>query len=208
MTTETKERPVLMHARSINGILAGRKTQTRRIIKGMAGLGSVTQAPAAGGEVRGYEVIGRGLDCGAPVMVVKPAWAVPGDRLWVRETLHLDHAEGRGYVFLYAAGGTGYRMWKGKGKLPKRDTVASIHMPRWACRLVLEVVSMRVERVQDIDKAGVIAEGVTERECHPIADVHAGWHEPFAALWNDTNGKGAWERNDWVWVVEFKKVEA
>lgn len=80
----------------------------------------------------------------------------------------------------------------------------SIHMPRWASRIMLVVSGVRVERLQDISKADCIAEGVENLE-----DVHAGWHQYFAARWDsiyDARGFG-WDKNPWVWVVEFTRVQ-
>jgi hypothetical protein len=74
-------------------------------------------------------------------------------------------------------------------------------MPKACARTVLEVVSVRVERLQDISKADCIAEGM-----EGLSDVHAGWHQSFAALWESINGSGSWEANPWVWVIEFRRV--
>ena len=98
--------------------------------------------------------------------------------------------------------------------------VPSIHMPRWASRITLEITGVRVERLQDISDEDVIAEGVnriahgregyfyhaTRTEPHP-----RNWCYPDAAykdLWEQINGPGSWDANPWVWVVEFKRVAA
>ncbi|EPG5928060.1 hypothetical protein L4P45_006805, partial [Pseudomonas aeruginosa] len=76
----------------------------------------------------------------------------------------------------------------------------SIHMPRWACRILLEITAVRVERLQDISDPGALAEGVSHSEMHSgdsLVDV-------FARLWESTGGD--WAANPWVWVVEFKRV--
>lgn len=88
----------------------------------------------------------------------------------------------------------------------------SIHMPRWASRLTLEVTGVRVERLNDISEADAKAEGVD----HELA-FHEGllgrtvegrpadamW---FEALWESINGDGSWAANPWVWVISFKRV--
>lgn len=79
----------------------------------------------------------------------------------------------------------------------------SIHMPRWASRLTLVVTAAKIERLQDISKTDVIAEGIAERDGCPITDVHAGWHEPFAQLWDSLNGDGAWDANPEVVALTF-----
>jgi hypothetical protein len=76
----------------------------------------------------------------------------------------------------------------------------SIHMPRWASRLTLEIVSLKVERVQDISEGDIIAEG-----CPDEYLLGKNWYRP---LWDEINGIGSWEANPWVWVVEFKRVVA
>jgi hypothetical protein len=76
----------------------------------------------------------------------------------------------------------------------------SIHMPRWASRITLEVVSVRVERLQDISRVDAIAEGC----CDPDSSTPK---LAFEMLWQSINGPGSWEANPWVWVVEFKRIE-
>lgn len=97
---------------------------------------------------------------------------------------------------------------------------SSTTMPKWAARIWLEITSVRVERVQDISKHDCFSEGVTEekllgRQVYPCPKgPHAmGDHalapcpeRAFAAIWDDINGSGAWDRNDWVWVIEFRRV--
>lgn len=77
----------------------------------------------------------------------------------------------------------------------------SIHMPRWASRITLEVTGVRVERLQDISEADALAEGVT---FDPL--MHTNPREAYMHLWNAINGPGSWYANPWVWVVEFRKL--
>jgi len=80
----------------------------------------------------------------------------------------------------------------------------SIHMPRWASRITLEIVSVRIERLQDISEADAIAEGAPWSAC---GSPQEGSHKAgYAALWESINGAGSWDANPLVWVVEFKKV--
>lgn len=130
----------------------------------------------------------------------------PGDRLWVREAWARDDEDGQ---LMYRAD-------------VGRDLCAdawrpSIHMPRWASRITLEVTAVRVERLQDISEADAQAEGVIpkwEPGCSGrLMDAFGGFSfrpaaSAYAELWEQINGPGAWDANPWVWVVEFKRVTA
>lgn len=90
----------------------------------------------------------------------------------------------------------------------------SIHMPRWASRITLEVVGVRVERLQDIDRAGALAEGIVDMSTPshtafgtPGASLAQHPIRAFQLLWESINGAGSWDANPWVWVVEFKRVQ-
>ncbi len=234
-TVPLKERPILMHARSIQGILAGRKSQTRRIIK--------PQPTIWASSVPGMEDIG-GLewkslrfeaDGDLDIESVCP-YGEPGSRLYVKETYwHRKtcpikprwpnaHEQHEGGCIRYQASEypeCDFRLTEGYRKH------SSIHMPRWASRLVLEITDIRVERVQDISPDDCISEGVTipvSPKGSPLLCIshtvpsHKLWRDHknasgddyitgnFALLWNDTNGKGTWERNPWVWVINFRRV--
>lgn len=78
----------------------------------------------------------------------------------------------------------------------------SIHMPRWVSRITLEIVSVRVERLQDIGEDDAKAEGV-----EPYAPDDGRYVDGFKELWESINGPGSWDLNPWVWVVEFKEVK-
>lgn len=169
-TPDIKERPILMHARSIKGILAGSKTQTRRIVK-----------------YRAY------AEEGAIVHPRECPYGQPGDRLWVRETWRMNEPPS-GLIFkadLHPVDYERYAPWR-----------PSIYMPRWASRLTLEITDIRVERVQDISEEDARAEGLHADSIDSALSLC----ENFSVLWEETNGKGAWERNDWVWVISFRRL--
>ncbi|MEB3169133.1 MAG: hypothetical protein VKK97_10435, partial [Synechococcaceae cyanobacterium] len=86
----------------------------------------------------------------------------------------------------------------------------SIHMPRWASRITLEITGVRVERLQQISEDDAIAEGVTPTmpiygDCGGFE--HQGGRDAFWRLWESINGSDSWHANPWVWVVEFQRVE-
>lgn len=150
----------------------------------------------------------------------------PGDRLWVREAwrapVNLDDLSPQGIgakavdagyrepwsPVQYEADGTRDNWDRSPGLWPQ-ETGRYRHarfMPRWASRLLLDVVSVRVERVQDISASDAVAEGVVD----PAHAWDGNVHYPrarFAEVWRGTYGD-SWHRNDWVWVVEFRRVEA
>lgn len=184
----TKERPIIFSAPMVRAILDGRKKQTRRIVK-LREFGR--------SETRGYDFIfrdRRGLwnDYSVADLMRKVCpYGAPGDRLWVRETFGLPSPCRCGTCeplnkkhVSYRADYTGERFvdrWR-----------PSIFMPRWASRITLEIVSVRVERLNNISEEDARAEGVADCAAYKI-------------LWNKINGPGKdWKSNPWVWVIEFK----
>lgn len=201
------EKPILFKADMVRAILDGRKTQTRRILKVqpdeyavMAGPGTCELVHDSSEEMFNSEQ----LAC---------PYGHPCDRLWVRETWrHLD-----GGAVYDAAGGivdsfepeTIYRASKPNSYGPWRP---SIHMPRWASRIQLEITGIRVERLQDISEEDAIAEGIEVDECgHAIRkDDQVAWGSAkgaYAELWESINGPGSWDVNPWVWVIEFRRIK-
>jgi hypothetical protein len=192
-----KERPILFSAPMVRAILAGQKTQTRRAAK----------------PVR-HPDLGNTYDPGALVLEHEPQHVIdracpygqPGDRLWVRETWqHANSPHGPyepGCTCFYRAGEKSpegkYRTW-----------IPSIHMPRAASRINLEVMHVRVEKLQDISEADAIAEGAPGGHGSiPGYPYAATSHEHYRHIWESINGRGSWEKNPWVWVVEFKRIES
>lgn len=169
-----KERPILFSGPMVKAILEGRKTQTRRVVKNPGPL-STTLSP----------------------------YGVPGDRLWVRETWGHE-ADGNACDDIRC--GNPDHIWyraseKDPSIFPKDFWRPSIHMPRWASRLTLEVTAVRVQRLNELDKWDAKAEGIDPTYPNPIAS--------FSALWDSINGKKhPWSSNPVVRVVEFRKIDA
>ena len=130
-----------------------------------------------------------------------------GDRLWVRETWTAAMHEPKGPAdCLYRADDN-----RGVEDLAEARWTPSIHMPRWACRLVLPLVSVRVERVQDITEDDAKAEGLRRTE-NGWTDGANGYdvtsaRAAFQELWASIYGQASWDANPWVWVAEWAHVE-
>ena len=201
-----KERPIIFSSEMVRAILEGRKTQTRRVIKPQLSESYIFLSFID--DLNGKEAVRKALwvddnrifDSNNPfkdTVQIKCLYGQPGDRLWVRETFKLA-----GALFFRADGEPGreelelYPNWKWK---------PSIYMPRCFSRINLEVVNIRVERVQDISPEDVLAEGMPDGIA--VGDLEQiKW---FANLWDSINAKRgfSFEENKWVWVVEFKVVE-
>lgn len=225
-TTTPKERPILFSGAMVRAILAGTKTQTRREIKPQphahwmpeVGMYAPTMIDRTGEQFPGPEVYGASDEFDGR----KCPYGQPGDRLWVRESFQpifaagIEHNDtdwktGKGYACKYPATDPIEEWIDADDNITSRCK-PSIHMPRWASRLTLEVVEVRVERLGQISEADAIAEGVTYGPCR-----HEGHgescpatrtaQEAFKDLWWGINGGESWERNPWVWVVEFRRVK-
>ncbi|MDP3405080.1 MAG: hypothetical protein Q8S03_10350 [Brevundimonas sp.] len=192
------DRPILFSGPMVRALLDGRKTQTRRIVKPQP---RVHENGSYGWDAgRGARCAGLagthwpptlGLDCMSP-------YGGPGDRLWVRETwCHADTRSG----FAYCADTPLGSDQTGNGWRP------SIHMPRAACRLTLNVTGIRVERLQDISEADAEAEGVQTPALVPILGAFWSSRDGYARLWNHINGPDSWSANPWVWVVTFEVAD-
>ncbi len=201
------ERPIIFSGTDVRAILDGRKTQTRRIVK---------PQPPATHQFSGWCIATtRRKDEGGAVWragedgvrLIDPhrancPYGQPGDRLWVRETWaeHPDFP------------GCRYAIYRADPEC-EYDTDRwrpSIHMPRWASRITLEVTEVRAERLQDISEGDAMAEGAP-LELAPIDYVRLGAvasrRGGFIRMWEQINGAGSWDANPWVWCVEFKKIE-
>jgi hypothetical protein len=197
-----KERPILFSAPMILALLAGSKTQTRRVIKDIPSDCEAIEATDVPGV---WYVDCRRSECGD----IACPYGQPGDRLWVRETWR-GHADEQSQLFQvnYRADDTvrDFDSWTTPftEKQASWEWVPSIFMPRWASRITLEVTAVRVERLHDISDADAIAEGC---QCAgvPASLTNRG---AFAKLWEKINGKTyPWDSNPWVWFVEFRRVD-
>lgn len=187
-----KSRPILFSAPMVRELLDGSKTQTRRVAKTEIVLGrEALFAPRPGNKHAPTFLL---PDAKEQALAFCP-YGQPGDQLWVRET-HCAFDVGRvHYRADYQSDPVGEKehgvIWK-----------PSIHMPRWASRITLEIVSVRLERLQDISRGDAMAEGCPFPNMAQGADPR-NW---YADLWNSINGPDTWATNPWVWVVEFKRV--
>ena len=200
----TQERPILFSAEMVRAILDGRKTATRRVVKPQPA-DDIAPAKFPSGEIAWKSSLRHAH--GNTTAHFCP-YGKPGDLLWVRETWaaircwedghietpksipkdlgawnvafaadeHPEHVEDRGWS------------WK-----------PSIHMPRWASRITLEVTGIRVERVRDISEEDAHAEGFDGSEYTAVT-----W---FRNLWDSINAKRGygWDANPWCWVVTFRR---
>lgn len=226
-----KERPILFNGDMVRAILDGRKTQTRRAVK------LPIKCPDTGCELAGCELAGSPFD----VTDRTCPYGQPGDRLWVRESFYAWGHYGNQYKHEGRSGETRKHFFDrtqmadkkplypatDSGKIDRNMCVCSgnannvtgywlrpsIHMPRWASRITLEIVSVRVERLNEISKQDAIAEGIQKAwqyaDCYytPSGDFACS-QVAFQRLWESINGAGSWQQNPWVWVVEFKMVNA
>jgi hypothetical protein len=188
------ERPILFNGEMVRAILSGRKTQTRRIVK--------PQPP----DMCEWDQASRTfVSKDARYGVLRPCpYGTVGDRLWVRETWGLNSGNFSFLSLRYFADDE-RRLIPGKTLLDVHDYWGkrpSIHMPRWASRITLEITGVRVERLQDISEADAAAEGVTLKE--PELETY---YSGFTSIWESINGPDSWLANPWVWVVEFRKVD-
>ena len=208
-----RERPILFNGPMVRALLDGSKTQTRRVVNNTHRNdgGFVLQDYGKGwwpyrshdGESGCYLDRRKDGDYYNEAPLRCP-YGRPGDRLWVRETWARDDEDGA--VFYRADLGTnsGADDWE-RNRLdgaPKYRWRPSIHMPRWASRITMEIVSVRVERLQDITRGDAMAEGC------PFPNMADG-SDPlkwYAELWEQINGPGSWAANPWVWVIEFKRI--
>ena len=209
--TAAKERPILFSGPMIQAIRAGRKTQTRRTVK--------PQPPEGHGVTScHYSGTGWAWERADGACTCKPARCPyePGMRLWVRETFSLvpcsagceKYPEGfdptRSSASQPHAPHEGVRYRATWDRSHSARWRPSIHMPRWASRILLEVAEVRVERLQDISEADAYAEGIPEWKS---ADQTFSPIVRFRRLWESINGPGSWGRNDWLWVIGFRVLE-
>ncbi|WP_144372596.1 hypothetical protein [Vogesella urethralis] len=201
-----KERPILFSGAMIRAILAGQKTQMRRVMKN-------PPTPSAHFPWLGVKSL-RGTHSfvypnALPEILAECPYGQPGDRLWAREAWRLPSIFNAPSCCLFAHS-LALHAADGRSN-PACTHQNTMLMPRWASRILLEITDVRIERLQDIDSADALAEGV--KHCEDLLDADAHWYAPeelYSMLWTVRHGWGehGWNANPWVWVVEFKRVEA
>ncbi|WP_312582428.1 hypothetical protein [Atlantibacter hermannii] len=205
-----KERGMIFNGEMVRAILDGRKTQTRRII----------QSPAKNMQASGKKVIeyrdpgdkwygehvysmrnqsGTWCDYTRDQFLAKCPFGAVGDRIWVRETWTHESidAESGSYSPDYRATANGQPLdcrW-----------IPSIHMPRWASRITLEITDVRVERLASISQEDAAKEGYPANP-EPYGGSMDKWLW-FRQLWDSIYPEQSFSHNPWVWVIEFKRVE-
>jgi len=207
-TTRMKEHPILFSGPMVRAILEGRKTQTRRVVE--------PQSPTSSGltHFKGclcFESDTEAIEECCP-------YGAPGDRLWVREAHALKEVNPHGYaecLIHYQADNSVLICGPASDDFPRplaedesviemtpKRYRPSIHMHRWASRITLELVSVRLERLQDITPDDCRAEGM------PRDNSDLGVCYNFGQLWNSLNQKRGlgWDVNPWVWVLEFNPL--
>lgn len=193
------ERPILMSGAMVRATLDGTKTMTRRVMRRQPeSTGTLLTTPLG----KLWYVWPHEQEQGVWVEhLCACPYGRPGARLWVRETWALNFGQ-----LLYRTDchpdsfEYGTKGWK-----------PSIHMPRWASRLLLEIVSIRVEQAQDISAQDIEAEGTPHNPMNQASyrnDPHQRLKD-FTYLWDIINAKRgySWESNPWVWAITFKKLE-
>ena len=199
-----KERPILFSGQMVRALLDGSKTQTRRVLKA-----DFMHDPKGSLDAKWYFRGPRAACWGsyetlAELVAQHCPYGQPGDRLWVRETWAAPHSEDarppraiqvdQMRIHYAASENRGGLLWR-----------PSIFMPRWASRITLEIVSIRVEKLQDISEADALAEGV--REINPYQGLSRAYARSYSVLWESINGPDSWSQNPWVWVIECKRVQ-
>ncbi|MGK3603623.1 morphogenetic protein [Klebsiella variicola] len=211
--TKITERGMIFNAEMVRALLSGRKTQTRRIIKPQP---EATLSGSLSGKWLSRPLNGLLLPKIEDIAIHCP-FGVVGDRIWVRETFQgplFDYdlmdsyckdptpfekpefcvykADGVPAPEFYDADDELHCCWR-----------PSIHMPRWASRILLEITNVRVERLKSISDGDAIREGCSTADMKSgvcVADV-------FARLWASIYGDESWNSNPWVWVIDFKRIE-
>ncbi|MCB6776376.1 MULTISPECIES: hypothetical protein [Citrobacter] len=220
--TKTTERPMIFNGEMVRAILDGRKTQTRRVMK--------TQPEPSKTREGDYWFPSKKLECMVHVSDIVPCnspiadchlffqehccpFGAAGDRIWVRETW-AEACAGAPELQLYRANYPTHVPSHYENVPPAEEIrwTPSIHMPRWASRILLEITDVRVERLNAISQANAIAEGAPPS--HPsidcvsqeygFPDFSRSW---FGQTWQHIYGEGSWQANPWVWVIEFKRIE-
>lgn len=204
-----KERPILFNGEMVRAILDGRKTQTRRMVKNLpASTLDVFFDDECDSWCRSDQE--NGMNDSDAVMIGLPPFGTIGDRLWVRETWRCRG--GSEYEYQKHQPSIMYRADANPVDCICNNWTPSIHMPRWASRITLEITGVRVDRLNDISEDDAKAEGVFRRmdgphmeySTVPNGTMHWNANAAFRDLWQSIYGN--WDANPWVWVYEFRKI--
>lgn len=197
----------------VRAIREGRKTQKRFIIRPQP---RVIHAIYNDASIETNLLFRRGdqrINC---------PYGKPGDLLWVRETFRLFNSsvECACYDDCSCSKYNGKPIYRADNFDSDVKWTPSIHMPRWASRITLEIVSVRAQRLHDITEEDSIAEGCSPQtraegtlfrgSIHPVKGTHKVFpcaKDAYIDIWESINGPGSWERNDFVFAVEFKDVK-
>ena len=232
------DRPIILNAAMVRAVLSGQKTQTRRPIKPqpptecsihyMLGAESWLSRDQQNPLSHYWEAWWgesflnrpKGHLCGGHK--VRSPFGQTGDRLWVRETWqHYQNSGQRAADFSEHQRFAANCFYRADESNPRTKPLSgkwrpSLLMPRWACRLVLPLVSVRVERVQDITEEDAKAEGVERISAGPGWECWMGYgpssscktaRDSFRSLWISIYGEASWDLNPWVWVAEWEEIE-
>jgi len=212
MTTDVVERPLPFTGAMVRKVLADLKTQSRRLLEG--GQYQRVYFPFEGD----FDDDGWPLACHRKtgcLTRVTCRYGKPGGRLWIREAWRVER-RGQDYLLDYKANPGSPEMRRtthpnaARYATPNMVWRPSIHLPRWASRIDLNFLKLRVERLQDISEADAKAEGVNWRGA--IVDAAGNAYADrnpvlaFAELWGSIHGPESWEANPWVMVLEFRRL--
>ncbi|CAI6210257.1 hypothetical protein ACODCS_003510 [Escherichia coli] len=191
MKGEVKERGMIFNDEMVRAILGGNKTQTRRIVE--------------------EKFYGRAV--AAELLAKHCPYGQPGDRIWVRETYRV-HGKATDVATLVYRASVRNSWTEQTHRVPvevcnkpvSEKWTPSIHMPRWASRILLEITDVRVERLRDMSEADAKAEGATPAT-YKITPPEAVYRVGFGDIWRSIYGQDNWLSNPWVWVIEFKRIQ-
>jgi hypothetical protein len=243
-----KEHPILFSTPMVQAILEGRKTMTRRILKPQPdddGLWDDTNLP------RSLQSTLKGWNGSTEETGESREWKCPygqvGDILWVRESWNMCPKDqltpNEFYIERHDGLPEGEWAWVYMAESKEEKHIShpewgkkrwkpSTHMPKAACRIYLEIIGIKVERLQDISEVDAIDEGVMSIKWDTVLSwfprykyLHDEWFKRknggviekpplgpspsqiFQALWQSINGEESWEENPWVWAITFKKID-
>ncbi len=196
-------KPILFSTEMVQAILAGRKTQTRRIVKIKGSIPNNETKPLSTHSCNSVYYFWGHDEVACP-------YGSPGDILWVRESFTFNPIGKTDYLYKADSLVPKFIKWK-----------PSIHMPKEACRLFLKVTNVRVERLFEISENDAALEGVLcdveipvnfkklyyYRDYTGNTSGCADARSSFMTLWKKINGESSWKSNPWVWVIEFERIE-